>query len=206
MVARSKTFRDEVVDHDLVHDLCDAIFLEESGAYWMSTSQLIEIGPGNKAQELHRELDGWHPFIGIGPSGPEIFVTFLTALSDFTEENGATRVIPNSNHWPDFDDRGTPEQTVPALMNKGDTLMFSAKTAHGGGANTTGEYRRGVSFALCPSYLAVEEPYPFLLDLDLVRSLPRRVQKILGFRSQWPKGSPGIWTVDYKELADYLGL
>ena len=32
------------------------------------------------------------------------------------------------------------------------------------------------------------------------------VQRILGFRSQYPAGSPGLWMVDYRELADHLGL
>ena len=37
----------------------------------MTTAQVIEIGPGNKAQMLHRDLENWYPFIGMGPKGPE---------------------------------------------------------------------------------------------------------------------------------------
>ncbi|WKG05499.1 phytanoyl-CoA dioxygenase family protein [Mycolicibacterium sp. HK-90] len=207
LVSRSRVFREEIINHDLVHRLCDEIFLEESGTYWMTTAQAIEIGPGNRAQMLHRDLENWFPFVGMGPAGPEITLNFLIALTDFTEENGATRVIPGSNHWPDFEDRGTPEQTVPAVMKAGDALFFSGKTAHGGGANrTTNEYRRAVSFAFNPGYLVGEEAYPFLVDRDVVTTLPPRVQRILGFRSQYPKGSPGLWMVDYRELADHLAL
>lgn len=207
LVSRSETFRREVIDHDLVHALADAVFLEESGTYWMTTAQVIEIGPGNAAQMLHRDLENWFPFIGIGPAGPEVTVNFLIALTDFTEENGATRVIPGSHKWDDFQDRGTPEQTIAAEMSAGDALFFSGKTAHGGGANrTTGEYRRAVSFALNPGYLVGEEAYPFLVDRELARSLPPRVQSLIGFRSQYPVGSPGLWQVDYSELADYLDL
>src|SRR3990170_5023283 len=39
LVTLSPTFRNEIIDHDLVHDLCDATFLEESGSYWMTTAQ-----------------------------------------------------------------------------------------------------------------------------------------------------------------------
>ncbi|OBK23762.1 phytanoyl-CoA dioxygenase [Mycobacterium asiaticum] len=207
LVTRSETFRREVIDHDLVHALADGVFLEESGTYWMTTAQVIEIGPGNAAQMLHRDLENWFPFVGMGPAGPEVTINFLIALTDFTEENGATRVIPGSHKWGDFEDRGTPEQTVPAEMSAGDAQFFSGKTAHGGGANrTSDEYRRAVSFALNPGFLVGEEAYPFLVDRELARSLPPRVQSLIGFRSQYPTGSPGLWQVDYSELADYLDL
>lgn len=207
LVTHSPVFRSEIIDHDLVHALCEATFLEESGTYWMTTAQVIEIGPGNRPQMLHRDLENWYPFVGMGPAGPEITLNFLIALTDFTEENGATRVIPGSHQWPDFEDRGTPDQTIPATMKAGDALFISGKTVHGGGANVTADqYRRGVSFAFNPGYLVGEEAYPFLVDRDVVRTLPERVQRILGFRSQYPLGSPGLWQVDYRELGDYLGL
>ncbi|MFI5498132.1 phytanoyl-CoA dioxygenase family protein [Nocardia asteroides] len=207
LVTHSKTFREEILDKDLVHELCDATFLEESGTYWMTTAQVIEIGPGNKAQILHRDLENWFPFIGMGPQGPEVTINFLIAFTDFSEENGATRVIPGSNHWPDFEDRGTPEATVPALMRAGDVLVFSGKTVHGGGANVSSDqYRRAVAFALNPGFLTGEEAYPFLVDMAIAKQLSPRVQRLLGFRSQYPTGSPGLWQVDYTELGDYLQL
>jgi ectoine hydroxylase-related dioxygenase (phytanoyl-CoA dioxygenase family) len=207
LVTLSPTFRNEIIDHDLVHGLCDAVFLEESGTYWMTTAQVIEIGPGNDAQMLHRDLENWYPFIGMGKSGPEVILNFLIAFTDFTEENGATRVIPGSNHWDDFEDRGSPEDTVPAVMQAGDALFFSGKTVHGGGANrTTDQYRRAVAFALNPGFLTGEEAHPFLVDMEVAKTLSPRVQRVLGFRSQYPTGSPGLWQVDYADLGDHLGL
>ncbi|MFG2623119.1 phytanoyl-CoA dioxygenase family protein [Streptomyces sp. NPDC048507] len=207
LVTHSATFRSEVIDHPLVHEISDLVFLQESGTYWMTTAQVIEIGPGNQAQMLHRDLENWFPFIGMGPVGPEVTINFLVALTDFTEENGATRVIPGSNHWSDFEDRGTPEQTIPAVMDAGDVLLISGKTAHGGGANRTGDgYRRGLAFTFNAGFLTGEEAYPFLVDGELVRTLSPRVQRMLGFRSQYPTGSPGLWQVDYADLGEHLGL
>jgi ectoine hydroxylase-related dioxygenase (phytanoyl-CoA dioxygenase family) len=207
LVTLSPTFRNEIIDHDLVHSLCDATFLEESGTYWMTTAQVIEIGPGNDAQMLHRDLENWYPFVTLGKNGPEAILNFLIAFTDFTEENGATRVIPGSNHWDDFEDRGTPEDTIPAVMDAGDALFFSGKTVHGGGANRTeDEYRRAVAFAFNPGFLTGEEAYPFLVDLEVAKTLSPRVQRTLGFRSQYPTGSAGLWQVDYAELGEYLGL
>jgi ectoine hydroxylase-related dioxygenase (phytanoyl-CoA dioxygenase family) len=92
-------------------------------------------------------------------------------------------------------------------MNAGDVLLFSGKTVHGGGANqTSDEYRRAMAFAINPGFLTGEEAYPFLVDLELAKTLSPRVQRMLGFRSQYPTGSPGLWQVDYADLGDYLNL
>jgi ectoine hydroxylase-related dioxygenase (phytanoyl-CoA dioxygenase family) len=207
LVNISPTFRNTMLNNDLCHDIAEVFFREESGDYWVMASQVIEIGPGNKAQPLHRDQINFPVFNNIGPSGPEVVLNHLLALTDFTDENGATRVIPKSNHWENFNDNGDAEQTIPVEMKAGDALVISGKVIHGGGQNRTKDfYRRAVSFSFCPSYLVPEEPYPFLVNLEEARKWPTRVQKMLGFRSQYPKDSPGLWQVDYKELGDYLKL
>lgn len=207
LVKHSMVFRNNILDDDKVHELANSVFEEDSGTYWMTTAQVIDIGPGNKAQPLHRDLENFLPFVRMGPSGPDVTVNFLIALTDFTEQNGATRVIPQSNHWPDFEDRGEPGMTIPAEMKAGDCLFINGKIVHGGGANKTEtERRRGVAFTFQPSYLTPEEAYPFLVDRDLVKTMSPRTQRMIGFRSQYPKGSPGLWQSDYKEIGDFLGL
>ncbi len=207
MITLSPTFRNEIIDHDLLHALGEAVYREESGDYWMTTAQVIDIGPGNKAQLLHRDLENNHFALTMGKTGPMVMVNFLIALTDFTEENGATRIIPKSNHWDDYTDRGTPEMTIPAEMKAGDVIFFNGKVSHGGGANVTeSERRRGLTIPLQPAFLTPEEAYPFLLDLELVKTLSPRVQKLLGFRSLYPKGSPGLWQSNYEDIAGLLGL
>lgn len=207
LVKHSEIFRTNILDEDKVHDIASAVYEKESGSYWMTTAQLIDIGPGNEAQPLHRDLENYPPFVTMGPTGPNAIINFLIALTDFTEQNGATRVIPRSNHWPDFTDRGNPDLTIPAEMNAGDCLFINGKVVHGGGANRTeNERRRGLAFTFQPGYLTPEEAYPFLVELELVKTMSPRAQQMIGFRSQYPKGSPGLWQVDYKEIGDFLGL
>lgn len=206
LVTHSKTFRTEIIDYNLTHEILEGILLKESGTYWMTTAQVIEIGPGNASQRLHRDLGNMPPYFDLGPGGPEGMINFLIALTDFTDENGATRVIPGSHKWANFYDLGTPEMTIPVEMKAGDVFVFSAKTVHGGGSNKTEANRRGVAFAFQPGFLTPEEAYPFIVDWDLVKTLPQRTQRMLGFRSQYPKGSPGVWQSDYHEIADILGL
>ena len=64
LVTHSKTFREEVLTHPLVMAIADAMFLEESGSYWLTTAQIIQIGPGNPAQVLHRDLEQFTPSSG----------------------------------------------------------------------------------------------------------------------------------------------
>src|SRR5690606_36302940 len=104
MITLSPTFRNEIIDHDLLHGLGEAVYREESGDYWMTTAQVIDIGPGNKAQMLHRDLENNHFAVTMGKSGPMVMVNFLIALTDFTDENGATRIIPKSNQWDNYED------------------------------------------------------------------------------------------------------
>jgi len=207
LVTHSATFRNEVINDSLVKDIADGTFLEKTGTYWMTAAQVIEIGPGNPLQPMHRDLENYWPLFELGRKGPEGTINFLIAFTDFTEENGATRVIPGSNHWSDFEDRGRHEDTVPAVMNSGDALLISGKTAHSGGANQTADiYRRAVAFAFNSSCFIGEEAYPFMVDMDLVKTMTPHAQRLLGFRSQYPAMSGGLWQYDYGELSGHLGL
>jgi len=62
--------------------------------FQLHLTQIISIGPGSPAQPLHR--DQW--CFDFFPFPPELDVEVSTiwALDDFTEQNGATRIIPYS--------------------------------------------------------------------------------------------------------------
>lgn len=209
LVTHSKTFREEIIDHDKIHQLGEALLSPSCESYWMGAAQVIEIGPGNKVQPLHRDFENYMAFLPMGKNAPEVVCNFLIALTPFSEENGATRVIPGSHNWDDYEDRGTHDMTIPVELEAGDALFISGKIAHGGGANVTkNEYRRALAFTFNPGWLVPEEAYPFTVSLDLARTLSPRVQQILGFRSFRADmyGLPGLWHVNSEELADFIGL
>lgn len=143
----------------------------------------------------------------MGPTAPEAVVNFLVALTDFTDENGATRIIPFSHKWPDFSERGTPEDTIPAVMKAGDCALLLGKTVHGGGANRTqSERRRGIAYAFQPSFSTPEEAYALTTSKDIVATMSLRAQRMIGFRSQYPKNSPGLWQANYEEIGGQIGF
>ncbi|KAF7550225.1 hypothetical protein G7Z17_g5855 [Cylindrodendrum hubeiense] len=201
----SKTFREDFLDSDFVHQLCEKIFLEDSGTYWLNSAQVIEIGPGSKAQPLHRDQWQYPVFTHCGPSAPEAAINFIIALTEFTDENGATRVIPGSHKWDDFNQNGTEEDTIPIEMNVGDACFLTGKIVHCGGSNRTKDFkRRALSVVIQASYLTPEEAHPFLVKKKIVDTLSPRAQRMVGFRSQFPKQSPGVWKCDYGEMGDAL--
>ncbi|CAJ2507023.1 Uu.00g082090.m01.CDS01 [Anthostomella pinea] len=198
VVSLSPTFRHEMLESELIHQLCEAVYLEDAGGYWMNSAQVIDIGPGSAAQPLHRDQWQFPIFTRAGPGAPEASVNFVVALSEFTVDNGATRVIPGSHAWADLGDNGTPADTVPAEMEHGDACFISGKVVHGGGANVTEDRtRRAITLVFQCSYLTPEEAYPFLVDAEVARSLSPRGQRMIGFRSQFLKNSPGVWKSDY---------
>ncbi len=205
-VERSPTLRQKILDKDLMHQVGDGVF-GEKGTYWLAAAQVIEIGPQNVAQLLHRDLEAWPIFYRMGAEAPDVIVNFIVALTEFTEENGATRIIPGSHKW-DFADRGTPEQTIPVEMDAGDVVIFSGKVVHGGGHNQTNSfYRRGLSIPLLVGYLTPEEAIPMTTSLESARGLPERVQRLIGYRSQRNyESAVDLWHVQYKDVGDSLGL
>ncbi|KAI9147477.1 Dioxygenase aneA [Paramyrothecium foliicola] len=200
VVALSNTFRHEILECDLIHQLCEEIYLEDAGGYWMNSAQVIDIGPGSKPQPLHRDQWQFPIFTYCGPDAPEASINFVVALTDFTDENGATRVIPGSHKWSDFKQNGTQEDTIPAEMEIGDACFITGKVVHGGGANRTTDFtRRAITLVFQCSYLTPEEAYAFNVDKEIARTLSPRGQRMIGFRSQFLKDSPGVWKRDYGE-------
>nr|BBG74274.1 phytanoyl-CoA dioxygenase [Alternaria alternata] len=204
----SAIFRDYLLDNDFLHAIAARCF--GSGgrpgvhAYWISSANTINVGPVNRHKSSigPRKLPHYHL---LGPDGPESQATFLIATTDFTDANGATRIIPGSQKWP-FNQTWNPSQSIPSEMHAGDCLLFGGKVVHGTGANTTNAERGCVAFTFCANHLTPEEAHPHIVDINIVRKLSERAQRSLGFRSQYPRGAPGLWMEGYNEVATRLGL
>ncbi len=129
----------------------------------LSTYGTVAIGPGEPAQAVHAD-DVLYRM--PRPHG-DIFCNVMVALSDFTEANGATRMVPGSHRWPDdpevrilpageTDDRWV---SAPAEMPRGSVCFFLGGTYHGGGANRTDAPRHGITMAYCAGWLRPQENF-----------------------------------------------
>ena len=104
----------------------------------------------------------------------------LWALTDFTEENGATRVIPGSNRHDDKLQYG-PDDTIPATMSRGSVLVYTGALYHGGGANRSDAVRRGINITYNVSWLRQEENQYLSVPIEVARTFDEDLQRLMGY-------------------------
>jgi ectoine hydroxylase-related dioxygenase (phytanoyl-CoA dioxygenase family) len=167
-----------MVAHPLILDVVNRTLWSKKTTFQLHLTQSIAIGPESPAQLIHR--DQWcfdfFPF----PADIDVEVATMWALDDFTEANGATRVVPNT-HRLGGDVREAPAEPVAAEMSRGSVVLYLGSTFHGGGANTTDAVRRGVNIDYVVGWLRQEENQYLSYTLDEVRQFPERIQRLLGY-------------------------
>jgi ectoine hydroxylase-related dioxygenase (phytanoyl-CoA dioxygenase family) len=168
----------ELVAHPLVLDLCERVLWARKSSFQLHLTQAITIGPGAEPQYLHR--DQWCFDFFDFPDDMEVELASMWALDAFTEANGATRLIPGSHRHTEPREL-TIEDTVPAEMPRGSVLLYTGRTVHGGGPNTTTQHRTGVNVDYILGWLRQEENQYLSVPIDIVRGLPERVQRLMGY-------------------------
>jgi ectoine hydroxylase-related dioxygenase (phytanoyl-CoA dioxygenase family) len=152
--------------------------LSQATSFQLHLTQVIAIGPDEPAQIIHR--DQWAFDFFPFPKGYEVQCNTIWAMTDFTEQNGATRVVPGSNH---LDDRLTfaESDTVPAEMEKGSVVFYTGSLYHGAGANRSGQTRCGVNITYSVSWLRQEENQYLSVPLEIARTLPDDLLRLMGY-------------------------
>jgi hypothetical protein len=176
LVARSATCR-ELVMHPLVLGTVGAV-LAHATRFQLHLTQVIAIGPGEPAQVIHR--DQWAYDFFPFPAGYEVQCNTIWAMTDFTAENGATRVIPGSNHAADRLEFGEAD-TVAAEMAQGSVLFYTGSLYHGGGANRSTATRYGVNITYNLSWLRQEENQYLSVPREVARDLPVELLRLIGY-------------------------
>jgi ectoine hydroxylase-related dioxygenase (phytanoyl-CoA dioxygenase family) len=178
LLARSPSFRD-LAAHPLVLGTLDRVLGDHATSYQLHLTQVIEIGPGEPAQLVHR--DQWAFDFFPFPSGYEVECHTMWAMNDFTDSNGATRLIPGSHTWEDKL-RPANDATVPAEMPKGSVLVYLGSVYHGGGANRSTQPRRGINVGYTLSWLRQEENQYLACPPAVARELPERLARLAGYQ------------------------
>jgi ectoine hydroxylase-related dioxygenase (phytanoyl-CoA dioxygenase family) len=210
VVLRSKTIRERFIARKELGEYVAKLTPATPGTHTLFASTVIEIHPGEIAQTLHR--DGGEMFRDAGMENantPAYLTNTLLALSKSTDEMGATRILLGSHLWEDFNDWGSPEDAIPVELEPGDVFIYSAKVIHGGGANVTKDkVRRLVANAFSYPWMIGEEAWPFVADLEEVKTYPVEIQNMLKFRSISYMGEePGfMWRKDQRPLQEFLNL
>lgn len=164
---------DQLAEHPRILGLIDLLF---QPGFLLSQSQIINILPGEKPQDLHAD----DAFYQIPRPRQALGAAAIWAIDDFTEDNGATVVIPGSHEW---DDKrmGDRSETVAAIMPAGSVIFFLGTTWHGGGQNTSTNARLAVTHQYCEAYMRQQENYLLELSKETVRTLSPEMQAMVGY-------------------------
>lgn len=206
LAQRSQTFTDEVLVHPILLGLADALLKPHCASYWMNTGQMMIVMPSGNPQYLHRDSDDW-PTMN-SPTSPICQISCMFALSNFTAENGATRVVPGSHRWTDFTRAADVSEITQAVMPLGSGMIYTGKVLHSAGANRTErEPRFGLHMSYIYGWLTPEEAGCLGVTEDRAKTLSPLQQRLLGYRCYDASDFNGgrLWTVDYEDVPTGLG-
>ena len=195
LLAKSPVFQ-EMPIHPAVLPLVEQ-YLEPDCLLSGMTS--MDLGPGEVPQPLHPD----DFVIGIPRPHRPLVCTTIWALTDFTEENGATRLVPGSHALDHIPDYSRSYDSIPAVMPAGSVLVFHGSLWHGSGENRSAEsWRIGVNVQYCAGFIRTQQNQYVGIPREIARSFPDRLLELCGYSLY--KGISGH--VDGESPAATLGV
>lgn len=200
LVTKAPTFVRIMTDERLV-GYAEQVIGPISPVVILNNGEVIDIGPGESAQPLHRDDDAWN----FARPGAPMIVNSIAALVDITPEIGGTLVVPGSHRWEPGRLPSSDEITC-ADMRAGSALFFRGDLLHAGGANvSTDRRRRALSTGFCAGWLRPVENSYTNVPPEIARSLPRRAQELLGY-ALYDASSVGGGYLGYHDMGDPMRL
>ena len=188
LIARSAACRN-LVQNPTVLGVCKD-FLGHASAFQLMLTQVISIEPGESAQALHRDQNAWdfYPF----PDDYHVQCNTLWAMSEYTAEMGATRIVPGSQaagHRKPTD--YTDADCLQAEMSRGSVLIYTGKIVHSGGANrTTDKVRRAINVNYSVGWVRQEENQFLSVPPEVATTLDDDLLRLVGYQE-------GAWAMGY---------
>jgi ectoine hydroxylase-related dioxygenase (phytanoyl-CoA dioxygenase family) len=142
----------------------------------LSISSSVNLLPGQFSQNFHRD-DGYYPL--PRPHMP-LSVNTMWAIDDFTEDNGATLLIPKS-HMNGSEEPVPGHETVKAVMPAGSVMVWDGSLFHAGGHNRTSDARMGITVIYCRAWLRQQENQFLGVPPAFAKNLTRPLQKLIGY-------------------------
>jgi ectoine hydroxylase-related dioxygenase (phytanoyl-CoA dioxygenase family) len=143
----------------------------------VSSLSSISIDAGETAQPIHAD----DQLIPLAKPHVATVCNTMWALTDFTEANGATRIIPGSHvrdHSPIY---GRSYESIAAEMRRGSVLVWHGSLWHGGGANRTDTRRVGIAMNYCAGWVRQQENQQLGIPRETVQRFPKRLQELVGY-------------------------
>lgn len=169
----------DLLEHPAIIEVLDE-FLGDTSILYACTTSSMPAGGTNYSNRIHvdspRVIPGYIAQIGV-----------IVPLDDFTEENGATYMLPSSfeRTTPPTDEEffANSERVLP---RRGDLVVLQPRTWHLGGENRTAQDRHAVTLSACRSFMRQRFDYPRLIDPGLAETLSPTLRRLLGFNVRVP--------------------
>jgi Phytanoyl-CoA dioxygenase (PhyH) len=174
--ARSQKVRTALLDRR-IRSICDEVLLPNCERYQVNVTHIIRIMPGEVQQVMHKDRWSWQYLKDIEPQ-----LNTIWALTDFTKDNGATRLAPGSQKWPDSR-RPRPDEIAYAEMERGSVLVYTGSVFHSGGANETDVPRLGMNLTYCLGWLRQEENQYLSCPPEIARTFEPELAALMGYAS-----------------------
>ena len=176
-----------VLTHPLFLTLARKMFVDSgmSSDVRLSNTELMVLNKDQDVQVFHEDAASWHRV--QQQESEEILISANCALTDFTESNGATRVVPGSHLW-EQDREPEADEICLAVMPRGSALIYSGNAIHSGGANREEAARVGLYLGYIVSWLRPIENQLVTNDPADILALPEDAKRLLDV-------SPGGFTV-----------
>ncbi len=174
LVPRQPVFQ-QLPTHPPVLDVVERLLEREC---LLSGTTAMDIGPGEVLQGLHAD-DG---LINIGRPHKPMMATTIWAITDFTDANGATRIVPGSHREPGHPDPDDMSISIPAEMPAGSVLIMDSQLWHCGGPNTTDDdWRLGLNVQYVRGFLRTQQNQYLSIPHDQLAGYSKRLRQLLGF-------------------------
>ena len=165
----------QLVEHPDTLSVVDA-FLQPG--YLLSAALAINLHPGETSQAFHID-DGGSAELLRRPRSM-VGVSTIWAFDDFTEENGATEIIPGSHRWGE-DREPRDDEAIKVTMAAGSVLMFAGTAFHRGGSNRSDGTRLAITVQYCMPWLRQIEQMTLAVPPPVARQYSQRVREMLGY-------------------------
>lgn len=144
----------------------------------LSTMGTAVIEPGEPAQPLHRDDE----LYGLAMPHRHLVCNTMWALTDFTEENGATRIVPDTHRLQASPEPGVDYASIPARMRKGGVCFVLGTAYHGGGANLSADRRWALTINYCAGVMRQQENLMLSVARETAATFSRELQDLIGYR------------------------
>jgi ectoine hydroxylase-related dioxygenase (phytanoyl-CoA dioxygenase family) len=150
------------------------------------TRSTVQTGPAERAR---------------GPVWPPAVVNVMYMVTDFTEENGGTRIVPGSHlsGWQPDQAIPHPVETAAAEGPAGSAVVFEGRTWHAAGVNRTDQHRIGITTTYCGPMFRQLTNFPVGTRAEVVERASPTLKQLLGLKVWSTYGGIDDHTVEFIE-------